>query len=336
MRKVLFYVFIFFSLAILLSACKSEKKAVIKKHPVTLRLSENHVSDYPTSWADREFARLVEEKTQGRIKIEVITGGALTETSSEALEALKFGDIAFTRISVSPIAESIPGFNALMLPYIYRSADHMWKVLNGKVGQDLLEEVGRSGLGILALSYYDAGARNFYATKEIKSLADMKDLRIRVQNQMMVDMCQALGAVGVTGIEMTGVRSNIESGIIDGAENNWSTYQSTGDYTSAKYYILDQHTRIPEILAASKKVLSGLDDEDVKSIKEAAKLAQEFERQKWNEMETSAQQIVRSNGNTIVNFSPETQKEFQKAMKGLYEKYGSRYRDIISSIQAAG
>ncbi len=334
MRKILFYVSIFFLLTILLSACNVNKKASITKHPMTLRFAENHVSGYPTSLADEEFARLVEEKTEGRVKIEVITGGALTETSGETLEALKLGDIAFSRISISPIAESVPRFNALMLPYLYRSSSHMWNVLNGKIGQDLLDDVERSGLGIMALCYYDAGARNFYSTKEINSLADMKNLRIRVQNQMMVDMCEALGAVGVTGIEMTAVRSSIENGIIDAAENNWPTYQSTGDYTSAKYYVLDQHNRIPELLIASKKVLSKLDANDVKIIKECAKIAQEYEIKKWKEMESSAEQIVRSNGNRILGLSPSAQAEFQKAMKGIYEKYGSKYRDIIRTIQA--
>lgn len=336
MKKILNRTILVSLLVLLLSSCQFKKaSAKITKHPVTLRFAENHVSDYPTSQADEEFARLVEEKTEGRVKIEVFTGGALTETSSEAITALKYGDIAFTRISSSPLTEFVPDFAALQLPYLYRSSSHMWNVLNGNIGQKLLGDLERSGIGIVGLCYYDGGSRNFYSTKEIRSIADMKGLRIRVQNKMMVEMCEALGAEGVTGIEMSAVRDNIESGNIDGAENNWPTYESTGDYTSARYYVLDQHTRVPELLVASKTALARLDAEDVKAIKEAAKLAQEYEIKKWREKEADSEQIVRRNGNVIVELSSSEQKEFQNAMQGLYEKYGKDYRSIISQIQAA-
>lgn len=331
MRKI--FIFAFAVLAVLFSSCQMKKSASVKKHPVKLRFAENHVSNTPAAMADMEFARLVEEKTEGRVKIEVITGGALTETSSEAIEALKFGDIAFTRLSTTPLAQYVPRLNAILLPYLYRSSSHMWNFLNGKVGQELLNDVEKSGIGLVGLCYYDAGSRNFYSTKEIRSVADMKDLRVRVQGGMMVDMCSALGAVGVTGIEMSLVRDNIEIGNIDAAENNWPTYQTTGDYTAAKYYVLDQHTRVPEMLVASKKVLSTLSSDDVKSIQEAAKQTQEFEIAKWKEMESAAEKIVRSNGNTVIELSPQTLAEFQDAMQPLYDKYASSYRSIIKEIQ---
>ena len=334
MKKILKHIFMFISFVMLFTSCKFEKKASITEHYITLRLSENHVRGTPAALADEEFARLVEEKTGGKVKVEALFGGALTETSEEAVEALKNGDIAFTRLSSSVVTSYVPRFAALQLPYLYRSSEHMWKVLNGKLGQELLADIERSGSGLVGLCYYDAGSRNFYSTKEIRSIADLKDLRIRVQGQLMADMCAALGAVGVKGIGMTEVRSNLESGFIDAAENNWNTYQSTGDFTAAKYYILDQHTRLPELLVASKKVLSSLKPQYVEAIKEAAKLAQEYEIQKWHEKEAAAEQIVRSNRNKVIELSPAVISEFQLAMQPLYDKYGSKYRDVISTIQA--
>ena len=210
----------------------------------------------------------------------------------------------------------------------------MWKVLNGSIGQDILEEIERSGSGLVGLCYYDGGARNFYMTRAVRSVSDMAGLKIRVQsNPMMVDMCSALGAQGVTGIGIAGVRTAIENGTVDGAENNWPTYHGGGDFLVAPYYILDQHTRVPEILIASKKILSRLDPEDLQILKECAKETQEFEIRRWKEKEAASEQAVRANGNTIIELTPSAFAEFQAAMQPLYDKYGSQYSDIIRQIQ---
>ena len=321
------------SCVLLFSACQKNTFSVSKR-PVTLRLAEVHARGYPTSLADAEFARLVEERTDGRVKVEVRPGGALAENETDAIEALKVGDLAFTRVSAAPIAEFVPKLNAIMLPYLYRSADHMWKVLNGSIGRGMLEDIEKSGSGLIGLCYYDGGSRNFYINKPVHSVADMRGLKIRVQtNQMMVDMCSALGATGVTGIGVAAVRGAIESGVVDGAENNWPTYQSGGDYTVAPYYILDQHTRVPEILIASKKMLDRLDPADVQIIKDVAKETQEFEIKKWKEKEAASEQIVRANGNTIIELSADAFAGFQNAMQPLYDRYGAQYTDIIQAIK---
>ena len=333
MKKITKAGFALLSFALLFSGCRKEKFAVSKR-PVTLRLSEVHARGYPTSLADIEFARLVEERTEGRVKIEVRAGGALAETEPDAIAALKLGDLAFARVSAAPIAEYVPKLNAIMLPYLYRSSDHMWKVLNGSVGQGMLNDIETSGSGLVGLCYYDSGSRNFYTTKPVHSVSDMQGLRIRVQaNQMMIDMCTALGATGVSGIGFSAVRNAISGGIVDGAENNWPSYQSGGDYTVAPYFILDQHTRVPEILLASKKVMDRLDPDDVRLIKECAKETQSFEIQKWKEKEAASEQIVRANGNTIIELSSAAFSEFQEAMQPVYAKYGSQYSDIIQTIK---
>lgn len=312
----------------------------------TLKLSEVHAEGYPTTLADREFARLVEERTEGRIKIEVYSGGTLYGEETGAIEALQLGDIAFSRVSASPVSSYVPAMNAIQMPYLYKNAGHMWAVLDGEIGQNMLAQIEASGSGLLGLCWYDAGARSYYTTRPVASVADMKGLKIRMQNNaMMVDMTNVLGGTGVTGIGPNEVYSAIKQGTIDGAENNWPTYQNMGDYEAAPYYVLDEHTRVPEVLLASAAVLSELDPADVEIIRAAAKDTQEYEKQKWAEKEKAAEEIVRAAGCTITELSAEAYAEFQQAMtapsdalggQSLYEKYGSAYKDVIDAITEAG
>ena len=319
----------FASLAVvMLSACA---------YAGTYRLSEVHAEGYPTSLADHEFARLVGERTNGRIKIEVYTGGTLYGEETGSIEALQVGDLAFTRVSASPVASYVPAINAIQMPYLYKSGTHMWDVLNGEIGQKLLGDIETSGSGLVGLCYYDAGSRCFYLTKSVSSVNDMKGLKIRMQNNaMMVRMVELLGGTGVTGIGPNEVYSAIQTGTVDGAENNWPTYQNMGDYEVAKYYILDQHTRVPEILLMSKAVKDELSAADFAIIQQCAKDTQAFEIQKWREKEESSEKIVREAGTTVVELSPEAFAGFQKAMAPLYDEYGKDYQSIISAIQKVG
>ena len=317
---------------------------------VTLKLSEVHAEGYPTTLADQEFARLVEERTDGRIKIDVYSGGALYGEETGAIEALQLGDLAFSRVSASPVSSYVPAMNAIQMPYLYKNADHMWAVLNGEIGQKMLSEVQASGSGLVGLCWYDAGARSYYTNKPVTCVADMKGLKIRMQNnRMMVAMTNVLGGVGVTGIGPNEVYSAITQGTIDGAENNWPTYQNMGDYEAAPYYVQYKHTMVPEILLASEAVLAELDEADVEIIKACARETQEYEKQKWAEKEASSEQIVRAAGCTITELTPEAFAEFQEAMtrpvtgvegiddgKSLYEMYGGAYQDVIDAITAVG
>ena len=317
---------------------------------VTLKLSEVHAEGYPTTLADQEFARLVEERTDGRIRIDVYSGGALYGEETGAIEALQLGDLAFSRVSASPVSSYVPAMNAIQMPYLYKNADHMWAVLDGEIGQKMLSEVQASGSGLVGLCWYDAGARSYYTNKPVTCVEDMKGLKIRMQNnRMMVAMTNVLGGVGVTGIGPNEVYSAITQGTIDGAENNWPTYQNMGDYEAAPYYVLDKHTMVPEILLASEAVLAELDEADVEIIKACARETQEYEKQKWAEKEASSEQIVRAAGCTITELTPEAFAEFQEAMtrpvtgvegiddgKSLYEMYGGAYQDVIDAITAVG
>jgi TRAP-type C4-dicarboxylate transport system substrate-binding protein len=215
----------------------------------------------------------------------------------------------------------------------------MWAVLNGQIGQDLLKKLQSSGSGLIGLCWYDAGSRCYYLKKAITSPAEMKGLKIRMQdNKMMVKMTELLGATSVTGIGSNDIYSNIMSGVIDGAENNWPTYDTKGDYKAAPFYILDHHTRVPELLMVSEKAMANrkVSAADIEILKACAKSTQEFEIAQWKEMEKKSEANVLANGAKAVPLTAAQMKVFQDAMKPLYAEYGAKYTSIINAIAEVG
>lgn len=333
MKKLFVLVLAIMMVAVPVFAGGSSESASGEK-TINLVLSEVHAEGYPTTLADYEFARLVNEKSGGRINIQVYSGGTLYGEETGSIEALQIGDLAFARVSASPVASYVPALNVIQLPYLYRDADHMWAVLNGEIGQQMLADIETSGSGLVGLAYYDAGARSFYTSTPVRCLEDMAGLRIRMQNNaMMVEMVGLLGANGVTGIGPNDVYSAIQQGTIDGAENNWPTYESMGDYEAAPYYTLDAHTRVPEILLASKAVMDTLSEEDQQLIKECAKETQEYEIEQWNLREQHSEEVVTAAGVEVIELSADEIARFQEKMAPLYATYGAGYEDIIASIQ---
>lgn len=322
-----------------LVSCMVFAKGATESKGVTLKLSEVHVEGYPTTMADREFARLVEERTEGRVKIEVYSNGTLYGEETGAIEAMQIGDCAFARVSASPVASYVPALNVIQLPYLYNSADHMWKVLNGEIGQAMLDGVEESGSGLIGLCWYDSGSRSFYTTKPVHQASDLRGLKIRVQNsEMMTELIRLCGGTPITGIGPNDIYSAIQQGVIDGAENNWPTYYSKGDYEVAKYYCLDAHTRVPEILLGSVAALknAGVSDSDIAIIKACAKETQEFEIAAWKEMEKEAEMAVRANGNIIYEPTLAEIRSFQDAVAPIYTRYGAGSEEIIARIRALG
>ena len=298
---------------------------------IVLRYAENQVKDYPTTQAAQKFADLVKEKTNGRITVEVYDSGQLGDEKS-VIEQIQFGGIDMSRVSLTPLSEFSRNLMALQLPYLYRDADHMWKVLDGDIGKDLLKSTEDSG--IVGLSWYDAGARNFYDTQhEIKGLADMKGLKIRVQeSSMMMDMVKALGA-NPTPMAYGEVYSALQTNVIDGAENNWPSYESTSHYEVAKYYVVDEHSRIPEMQIISKQTMDKLSPDDQKIIRECAAESAKYERQLWAEREKASEEKVKAGGAIITRLSDEARAGFVKAVQPLYEQYGAEYKDLIQKIR---
>ncbi len=301
---------------------------------ISLKLAEIHLDGYPTSLADREFAHLVEKRTNGRIHIEVYSGGILYQDETESIKALINGEADFARVSSAPISDFVPKINLVNLPYLFRDREHMWRVLNSDAGSEILGEIEKSNLDLVGICYYDSDCRSFYSATPIRNLEDMKGKRIRVMNsQLMKDIIGALGGVGVVNIPSSEVYLAIQNGLVDGAENNWSTYESMGDFLVAPYYTLDQHTWIPEILLASKKSFSKLSQKDVEIIKSCAKDVQKYEIEKNIERQNSAKEKATQSGTTVIELSDEELQKFKNAAEKIYEKYAADSKDIIEKIK---
>lgn len=334
MKKIIMLIFLILTiLIVVLVGCTQNKEETNGKNTkseiqVVLRLADVHNEGYPTVMADKEFARLVEEKTNGRIKVEVYPDGQLGDEKA-VVEQVQFGAIDITRTSLSPLTEIQKKLSVLMLPYLYRDKEHMFTVLDGEIGQEFLE--GLQEINMLGLAWYDSGARSFYNSKrEINSVEDLKGLKIRVQqSELMFDLVEVLGA-SPTPMSFSEVYSAVQTGVIDGAENNWSSYLSTSHYKVAKYYTVDEHTRVPEMLLISKLTFDNLSQEDQEIIKEAAKEAAIFEREEWAKAEQEAEKKIIENGNIITRLK--SKEDFQDAVAPLYDKYGAEYKELIDRI----
>lgn len=296
-----------------------------------LNYAENQTADYPTTLGAYRFAELVERQTNGRIKV-IVQPEAELGAEKEVLRQMKYGGIDFARISLSQLAELIPEMNALQMPYLYRDSTHMWEVLSGEIGDYFLEKAGE--VGLVGLSWYDAGVRNFYTSqKQITCLEDLQGMTIRVQeSDMMADMVEALGATAVQ-IAYSEVYSSIQLGEVDGAENNWPSYKAMNHDEVAKYYTVDEHTRVPEMQLVSAHTWEKLSEEDQEIILECARESARLERRLWKLQEKQSQEKAVKNGTVVIEISDEEKERFRAAVEPVYQKYCGEYMDIIERIR---
>ena len=296
--------------------------------------AENQAEDYPTTKGAYRFAELVEEKTSGKIIVQVNAGAILGDEQS-VVEQMQFGGIDFTRASISSMGEFLPKMNVLQMPYLYTGAEHMWTVLDGEIGNDFLNSFEE--IDLIGLSWYDAGARNFYnSVKPIRKPSDLKGMKIRVQeSKMMGRMVELLGAVSVP-MTFADVYSALQIGQIDGAENNWPSYESENHYEVAKYMTVDEHTRVPEAQLISKSTWDKLTPEYQSIIRECARESAKYERQLWEQRTEESRKKVIDAGCQVVELSPEEKLRFQEAVTPIYNEFCGDYVDLIDEIVAAG
>jgi tripartite ATP-independent transporter DctP family solute receptor len=299
---------------------------------VTLRSSDTHPDGYPTVEAVKHIGKLVQERTGGRICVEVFHSAQLGE-EKDTIEQTRFGVIDMNRISMGPFNNLIEETRVPSLPYIFRSVEHMQKVMDGEIGEEIKKAFDPQDL--VALAFYDAGSRSFYNSKKpVKSLADLAGMKIRViQSDVFVDMISALGA-NATPMPYGEVYSAIQTGVIDGAENNWPSYESSGHYEVAKFFTLDEHLIVPEVFVMSKKSWDKLSAADQEIIRQAAKESVTVMREMWVAREKASEEKVRATGVEIVT---EIDKQpFIDAMKPVYDKYVTtdKLKDLVARIQA--
>jgi tripartite ATP-independent transporter DctP family solute receptor len=280
------------------------------------RVADTQEENYPTVQALKYMDHLVGERTGGRHRIRVFHSRQLGE-EKDTIEQTRVGAIDLNRTNVAPLGSFVPEANVLALPFLFRSIDHLYNVLDGPVGADLLASFAAHGF--VGLTFYDSGARSIYnSVRPVRSRADLKGLRIRVQqSDLMIDMVKALGAEPVAlpyGQVLTGLNTKL----IDGAENNWPSYVTTGHYRAAKYYTITEHTMSPEVLVMSRRAWDSLAPEDQRIFRTAATESSKYMREQWKQWEQRARAQAQEAGNVII--ADIDRKPFMDAMAAVYDK----------------
>ncbi|MBN1647337.1 MAG: TRAP transporter substrate-binding protein [Spirochaetales bacterium] len=326
MKRVI-ALFLFAAIAVGVFAGGNGEAGAEKK--IVLKASDTHPIDYPTVLGVLKMGELLNEWTKGRITVEMYPSKQLGE-EKETIEQTQLGAIDIVRVSVGPVGEIVPELNVLALPYVFRSEEHCYKVMDGPIGQELLKKVEAHGL--IGLGWYGSGQRSFYNTKKpIKTLADLKGLKFRVmQNEVFVNMVNALGA-SATPMAYGEVYTALSTGVIDGAENNYPSFFTSNHYEVAQYYTQDEHLRVPEIILFSKKTWDKLSAEDQKLVLKAAAESVPYQRNEWTKMAAASYKQLEAAG---VNIITEIDKQpFIDAMAPVYAAY-PELLEWVKKIQA--
>lgn len=292
-----------------------------------------HVPDYPVSKAMDHFIQLTEDMTDGRVEGKVYHGGVLG-SQPDAISQMQLGGVDFAVFNLGPLGTAVPEVNVVSLPFIFKDLDHMHRVMDGPFGDKF--SLAMEKTGIVALSWFDSGARSFYnSTRPVRTPEDVKGLKFRVMNnELFVGMVEALGG-NATPMAFSEVYQSLKTGVVDGAENNWPSYESTNHFEVAGYYSGTQHLILPECLCVSKGTWDKLSDADKKKVKSAARESAELQRKLWAERAEKSQAAVLEAGiqyNVI-----EDKSAFQAAMKPVYEaaiKKTPVLKELIADIQS--
>lgn len=276
-----------------------------------------HVAGYPNTVAMDKFAELLKEKSGGKITLKMYHSGTLG-SQPDAIEQVRIGGLEIANFNMGPIGPIVPEANVVSLPFIFKDTDHMWRVLDGQAGEMI--NAGLAKKGLISLAWYDAGSRSFYNSKKpIQVPADVTGMKVRVMNNDLYSgMISALGG-NPSPMAFAEVYQSLKTGVVDGAENNWPSYESTGHYEVAGFHSNSQHLIIPEILAINADVYNALSDEDKKIVKEAAVESAALQRDLWKKREKASMEKVIAGG-VKANEIPD-KSAFQAAMVPVYDKY---------------
>lgn len=305
--------------------------AFAKEGPVVLRLAEIHEADYPTTVGAYEIAKLVELRTNGRVKIKVYHTMELGDEAA-VIKKMQDGEIDLTRTNIGPVTRYVPSLNAFLMPYIFRDTDHMLNVVNGPVGGDVIADFEKSGF--IGFGWFDGGTRSFYTKKPVRAPGDLKDMRIRTLQSTL--MLSVVGAFGAKAIAMPHGQTyeGLKSGALDGAENNYPTYDETNHYQLAPYFVEDEHTRNPDIIMGSKKALEAkLSKEEIAIIRQAVRDAQALQFKLWAEKVGQSRAKVMAAGCVLTVLTPEQKKAFRDAVQPVYDAQPPEIQQLINRIR---
>jgi tripartite ATP-independent transporter DctP family solute receptor len=305
----------------------------IAQAKVILRATDVHPLGYPTVEAVVRMGKRLEEATKGRITLQMFPSMQLGG-EKEMIEQAQVGALQIARISLGPMGPLVPELNAFNLPFVFRDVEHMTKVVSGPIGDEMLKKLSdHPNANLIGLCWMNGGVRNVYNSKKpIKTMEDLKGLKIRMMgNPIFVDTMNAMGGNGVAmGYDQ--LINALQTGVVDGAENNEPSYTSGQHYRYAKYYSMTQHLIIPEILVFSKRTWATLSKEDQDLIMKEAKGAQKEQWTLWAEMEKKSVEDMQKNGVEIVKLDNTAMADAVK--KSVYEKHAKALIPFIERVQA--
>lgn len=307
-------------------------RAAWAQNKVVFKASDVHPAGYPTVVAVESMGKKLAAATDGRLSIQMFPSMTLGG-EKEAIEQAQLGAIQIARVSVGAIGPVVPDLNVFNLPFLFRDTAHMQKVIDGAIGKELLDKVtANEKIGLIGLCWMDAGARSMYNTKkDIKSIADLKGMKFRViGNPMFVDMMNALGGNGV-GMGYDQVFNALQTGVVDGAENNPPSYVFDNHYQAAKHLTMTEHLIVPEILVFSRKAWVALSPADQALLMKVSAEAQLEERALWVAKEKEAFDRIKDAKINVIQLADK--KAFQDAVKPVWDKYGAQYAELIKRIQ---
>ena len=284
---------------------------------IELRSADVHNSDdYPTVAAVKHMSQELAKQSNGKYTIKVFNKSALG-SEKETLDQVKIGALDMNRVNISSLNAICPKSLVPTMPFLFDSIDHMRKTLDGPIGEEILK--GCESQGLVGLAFYDSGARSIYAKKPVRTLADAKGLKIRVQqSDLWVSLIAAMGA-NATPMPTGEVYTALKTGLIDAAENNIPSYEGFKHYEAVKVYSHTEHSMAPEMLVMSKAVFDKLSPAEQTMFRNAAKESVKFQRQKWDEQEAKALDVVVKAGSQIVKDVDKA--SFKAAMAPVYAKF---------------
>lgn len=295
-----------------------------------LRLAENQPESNPVTVAMYRFADLVKEYTNGEVIVQVFPGAQLGQ-EPETIEQAQAGIIDLTRVNSVGLANVSRSMGAFTLPYVFASWEHKYKVLDGDIGKEVLADLEKNGL--VGFGYMDAGSRSFYtiASKRPTKLQDLKGLKIRVQPApISIRMVELLGAVP-TPMNYGEVYSSLQTGVIDGAENDYVSYHTSAHYEVAPNYLVDAHLSPPALLLMNKARLESLPANHQAAIRRAGKEASLYERDIMREANEQARKTVEKAGAVITEID---NAPFQAAIEPIYAEF-PYLKPLLDRIKAA-
>jgi tripartite ATP-independent transporter DctP family solute receptor len=306
------------------TGCRSKKNTP----QVILKLGHSLDITHPVHKAMVFMAERAKEKSAGRMRVEVFPNEQLGN-EKECIEALQLGYLAMTKASAAPMEGFVPLLKIFGIPYLFRDSDHFWKVANGPIGKQLL--LSGQTQRLRGLCYYDAGARSFYAKKEINTPDDLKGMKVRVQNSAMaMKLIDAMGG-SPTPVPWGELYTCLEQGVVDAAENNPPSFRTSRHYEVCKYYTLDEHTRIPDMLLISTRVWNNLPEEFRQILQEAVDESVEYQRKIWVQAEEEDMKIVEAAKVKIIHPDKEP---FRAAVKKVWDEFeGTDVGNLIREIQ---